>query len=53
METYAMYLARKKAEAKKAELKSAICEILGSVAVLGILIVFGWLCCAVSGYHWE
>lgn len=53
METYEMFLARKRAEAKKAKLKSTICEIFGSVAFLGILVVFGWLCCAVSGYHWE
>ena len=53
METYEMFLARKRAEAKKAKLKSTICEIFGSVAFLGILVVLGWLCCAVSGYHWE
>lgn len=28
-------------------------EILGMIALLAMAEAFAWLCCAMSGYHWE
>ena len=28
-------------------------EILGMIALFAMAAAFVWICCAVSGYHWE
>ena len=29
------------------------CEIVCSVLLVGMMLAFCWMCCIVSGYHWE
>lgn len=31
----------------------AVCEAAGCVVFVALMAAFCWLCCAVSGYHWE
>lgn len=38
---------------KADKILGALSEVFGSVVLLSVLFIFGWLCCACSGYHWE
>ena len=40
-------------ETNRDSARQSIMEIFGGIVFLGALAGLCWLCCAMSGYHWE
>jgi len=53
METYFSWERRMECRARFPRRWETVKEILGGIAVIGIMFVFGALCVLGSGYHWE
>ena len=38
---------------KARKLLEAFGEFVGALVFFAVVVAMAWLCCAVSGYHWE